>query len=161
MVTFFQVSSLLLTIEEVELLLMVYKGRMLLDLGYWNQVLLLILILTNPPWYSLDIASNTLSTDSCFRRVTVQPPNPPPVILLPYTPSTWILELWQQLSFSNVSITFKAASTKTSSSAQETSKSSLELNVLRIVFSETLLPVSCVSYLRDLWLSTINLPIST
>ena len=26
---------------------------------------------------------------TCFSRVTVQPPKPPPVILLPYTPGTW------------------------------------------------------------------------
>ena len=36
---------------------MVYKGRMLLDLGYWNQVLLLILYIDKPTlvlsWYCL------------------------------------------------------------------------------------------------------------
>ena len=45
---------------------------------------------------------------TCLRRVTVQPPNPPPVILLPYTPGT-----------------SSAASTSWSSSGQDTSKSSL------------------------------------
>lgn len=51
----------------------------------------------------------TLSTTSARNNVTVHPPNPPPVILLPKTPSICI-----------------ANSTNRSSSGQETSKSSFK-----------------------------------
>ena len=64
------------------------------------------------PEYCFATASSTAGTASRLRRVTVQPPKPPPVILLPYTPATP-----------------SAASTSASSSGQDTSKSSLDTRV--------------------------------
>ena len=61
------------------------------------------------PEYCFATASSTAGTASRLSRVTVQPPKPPPVILLPYTPASP-----------------RAASTSASSSGHDTSKSSLD-----------------------------------